>query len=183
MGDCDKMNEHISAYLEKTLDPATHAEFEQALQKSLELKNTTDRVSQLTALLEKLPPQKCSDNFVVNLRQRISSTPVSKAGEWNLRRYSFAFSVVLVALVAIFGIKSLLKKDEAAPVLPTVDEFQSAPASVSGGTVNTPVSDYSTEGQLDIKTRAESQMVKDSLDLIKQDQNISPAKQVGHTSK
>jgi hypothetical protein len=183
MGGCDKSNDHISDYLENSLDPAARAEFEQELGKSPGLKTTTNQVLKLTSLLGKLPTRKCSDDFVVTLRQRINSVPERKSSKVSVRRYSFAFSFIIIMVIAIFGIKSLLKKEEPAPVLPTMDEYQSAPASVSGGAVNTPVSSYSTPEDVDIKTRAESKMVKDTSDILEKDQNNNQAKQVGHTTK
>src|SRR5512136_187530 len=117
MGDCDKLNEHISDYLENTLDPAMRAEFEQGLQRFPELKQSTSHVKKLAALLGKLPERKCSDDFVPRLRQRISSAAPAKSYQFNLRRYSLAFSFVVIALVALAGLNALLTKEKSVPAL------------------------------------------------------------------
>ncbi len=156
MGDCDRLNEHISDYLENTLDPATRAEFEHGLDRFPELKHTTNHVLKLAALLGKLPERKCSDDFVPKLRQRINSAPLTDSKELNIRRYSLAFAFVIIVLVAIVGINTLLTEEKSAPALPVVNEFQPAPTSVSGGAVNSPASGYSagSGNEVDIKTRA-----------------------------
>jgi hypothetical protein len=185
MGECDKLNEHISAYLENTLDPAARKEFEQGLVKFSALKHTTSHILKLTTMLAKLPGQKCSDDFVPGLRQRINSAPASKFNEQNIKRYSFAFSIVLVVLAAMVGLNTLLRDDEPAPPLPAVNEFQPAPAPVSAGSVNPSSSGYSPVGgtEVDIKTRAESNMATDSSTLRIQEQKNSQAKQVGHIAE
>ena len=188
MGDCNRLNEHISDYLENTLDPAMRAEFEQGLERYPELKQSTGQVKKLTALLGKLPGRKCSDDFVPRLRQRISSAVPVKSTQSSLRRYSWAFSFVIVALVALVGINALLTREKAVPALPAVNEFQPAPTSVSGGAVNDPAGVYSTGNpagagnEVDIKTRAESRMANDSSAIRSSEQENSRAKQVGHTA-
>jgi hypothetical protein len=183
MGDCNKMKEHISGYLENTLDPAIRAQFEQELEKSPELRKITAQVARVTMLLSSLPARKCADDFVFELQRRINSAPAGKPILLNRRTYSFAFSFVVIAVVAIFGVKGLLKKEEPMPVLPTIDEYQSAPASVSSGASRAPAGNYSDQNEMDVKTRPVSNMVTDSSNILKNDQNNTQAQQVGHTTK
>jgi hypothetical protein len=188
MGDCERLNEHISDYLENNLDPAMRAEFEQGLERFPELKQSTSQIKKIAGLLGKLPGRKCSDDFVPKLRQRISSAVPVRSNQLNLRRYAWAFSFVIIVLIALVGINTLLTRDESVPALPVVNEFQPAPASVAGSTVSDPAGVYSTGSsssagnEVDIKTRAESRMVNDSSAIRGTEQENSRAKQVGHTA-
>jgi len=181
MGDCDKMNKHISAYIENTLDPSTRAEFDKDLEKYPQFRKTAGQVLKLSSRLEKLPDQKCSENFMIKLREKINTEPARNTVAINVKRYSFAFSFIILAIIAVFSINRLLNKEESVSSFPPENEMQVSPSSVTNRPGNTNVGDYSGEGEMEVKTQAESNAVKDSITNRKTDQDNSRAKVVGHT--
>jgi hypothetical protein len=183
MGDCDRMYQHISAYLENTLDPATRAEYENNLEKYPALKMTTQRVSELTVQLGTLPQKQCSEDFVGKLRQKINSdAPVQQlaAGYW--KKYSLAFSSIVILCLAVWMVYFyLLKGESPVPPLAPQGEFQTDPATVAGPAVPAPLQRGDIK-DIDIKTRDESRIVQDSSLSRKIEQDNSRAKQVGHST-
>jgi len=111
MGDCDRLKKYISDYLDGSLDPTTRTQFEEKLRTNTELQKLTNQVQHVSKLLSTLPNHKCKDDFNIRLRDRIhSETPISKFNI-NIRRYSIAFSFVVIIGVAIFGINGMLRDD------------------------------------------------------------------------
>jgi hypothetical protein len=181
MGDCESMYKHISAYTENTLDPSTRAEFEKHLDRSPELRQKTGNISKVALLLSALPEKKCSENFMSGLRERIHTEPERKSMDINIKRYSFAVSFVVLAIVAAFSVNSLLEKDQPVSPDPALNGIEASPPAVSGRSGNTSPRMISNQEEMDVKTRAESKAVKDSLSNLKADQDNARAKVVGHT--
>jgi hypothetical protein len=94
MGDSDRMKNYISDYLENSLDPSTHKEFEDALKRSPELRSMSDRMAILSTRLNNLKYRKCSDDFSLKLRKRIHTSSEPLISRQNMVRYSFAASFV-----------------------------------------------------------------------------------------
>ena len=108
MGDSDRLKNYISDYLENSLDPSTHKDFEDALKKSPELRTMTDRVAAISMHLGKLKNHKCSDDFSVKLRERIHTTSEPLISRKNVIRYSFADSFIIIIVIATFTITNLM---------------------------------------------------------------------------
>lgn len=181
MGDCDRMYKHISAYTENTLDPSTRAEFDKYLDQYPKLREKTGQVSKLPSLLGKLPEQKCSEDFILKLRDRIHAKPERKPIDINIKRYSFAFSFIVLAIAAAFSINSLLEKEKPVSPVPDLNGIEVSPPAVTNRPGNNNIRTYSNQEEMDIKTRTESKAVKDSILNRKTDQDDSRAKVVGHT--
>lgn len=113
MGNCDRMKKHISDYLEGTLDPTTRKEFEKNLEIYPELNSITKNISILPSILHQLPSQKCSDEFMVDLRKRIHSKSKNVVTTIPIKKYSYAFSFLVLIIIAVFGVNNIfLQKDE-----------------------------------------------------------------------
>jgi anti-sigma factor RsiW len=118
MGDCDRLKKHISDYLEGGLDPTTRKQFEEELRTNPELQQLTNQVQHVSKMLSDLPRHKCKDDFNVRLRERIHSESTNSKFNVNIRRYSLAFSFVVIVGIAIFGINGILKDDTRLPAAP-----------------------------------------------------------------
>ena len=108
MGDSDRMKNYISDYLEDSLDPSTHKEFEEAMKRSPELRTMTDRVAAVSTQLNNLKNHKCSDDFSVKLRERIHSTSQPVISRQSIVRYSFAASFIIILVIATLTITNLV---------------------------------------------------------------------------
>jgi len=177
MGNSDRMKNYISDYLENSLDPSTHKEFEDALKRSPDLRSMTDRMTILTSHLNNFEYHKCSDEFSVKLRERIHTSSKPLISRQNLIRYSFAASFVIILIIAIFTITNL--SSESPENIPVLQEASGNPAvkpnPVSGNDANS----YVNEGDLDIGTKAGQNSAADSTDFSKErNQNKPPIHQV-----
>jgi hypothetical protein len=110
MGDSDRMKNYISDYLENSLDPSTHKDFENALKRSPELRTMTDRVAAVSTHLNSLKHHKCSDEFSVKLRERIHTSSEPLISRQNIVRYSFAASFVIILVIATFAMTNLMSE-------------------------------------------------------------------------
>jgi hypothetical protein len=108
MGDSDRMKNYISDYLENSLDPSTHKEFEDELKRSQELRTITDRVAAVSTHLSNLKKHACSDDFSVKLREKIHTTSEPLISRRTVLRYSFAVSFVIILVIATFTITNLM---------------------------------------------------------------------------
>ena len=118
MGDSDRMKNYISDYLENSLDPSTHKEFEESLKKSPELRSMTDRVAAVSSHLSNLKSYECSDDFSVKLREKIHTSSQPIINRQNIVRYSFAASFVIILVIATLTITNLSSESpESAPAL------------------------------------------------------------------
>jgi len=183
MGDCDRMKKYISDYVDKSLDPTTRKEFENKLELYPELRSTTKNISALSKILNKLPMHKCSDDFMINLRQRISVAPQHSQEKSNMVKYAFAFSFLVLAVITIFQVNSIINKQDNSNQFQQSFENQQItpePTNIPVGTTNNP---YIQNDAVDIKPRAEQDALKDSL-LEQKDAGIKPqTKYVKQTNK
>ncbi len=164
MGDSDRLKNYISDYLENSLDPSTHKEFEDALNRSPQLSSMTDRMATLLTRLNKLRYHKCSDEFSLKLRERIHTSSEPLISRQNIVRYSFAASFVIILVIATFTITNL--SSESPDTTPALKGSYEGPANntnpvsnpVSGNDANTIVKD----GELNIKTKSNQRAISDS---------------------
>ena len=165
MSDWDKLSNYISDYLEGNLDNSSRKEFEQEIEKNSDLRNLTGKVSNLSRLLKGLPEHKCSDDFSVKLRKKIhqSSAKIAKPVS-SFKKYSFAFSFVIVAVVAIFAIGTFMESEDPAVNLPESSNIPSVqPDPVNQNTMQPTSNVQADNKQVDIKTIYENPVAADSL--------------------
>jgi hypothetical protein len=164
MGDSDRMKNYISDYLENSLDPSTHKEFEDTLNRSPELRSMTDRVAAVSKQLSNLTSHKCSEEFSVKLREKIHTTSEPIISRQNIVRYSFAASFVIILVIATLTITNLSSESPETPALqgstqspvktPNPVSNPVSPGNKSGTMVN--------DGDLDIKSKSDQNAYNDS---------------------
>jgi hypothetical protein len=183
MGDCDRMKKHVSDYVDKNLDPTTRKEFEKNLKLSADLRYITKNISVISGLLQMLPSYKCSDDFILNLRQRIHSESGQKVSKTNMMRYSFAFSFVVLAVVAVFVVNNLIDKPaEPAQFQPALEnqKIDAGPSNLPAGTSN---NSYIEADEVDIKLRDAQHVVTDSAGMRNEERNKPGTKYVKQSNK
>jgi hypothetical protein len=163
MGDCDRYKPYISDYLENSLDPSTQKDFENALKNSAELQRLTKRVRNLRSYLGNIGTYSCSDDFSLHLREKIHTNPEPLISRQNLVRLSFATSIVVVLMIALFSFTNL--SDTTESPLPT--EGTSDLRIDTPGPVKNAVSDYNPDnfkkdGEVEINTKMTQQVIDDS---------------------
>lgn len=164
MGDSDSLKNYMSDYLENSLDPSTHKEFEDALKRSPQLSSMTDRTATLLTHLNKLRYHKCSDEFSLKLRERIHTSSEPLISRQNMIRYSFAASFVIILVIATFSITNL--SSESPDTTPAPKGSYKSPVNntnpvsnpVSGNDANTFVND----GDLNVNTKSNQRAISDS---------------------
>jgi hypothetical protein len=150
MGDCDKLKNYISDFIEGNLDPTTRKQFEDELRTNTELQQLTNNVRQVSKILTELPQYKCGDDFSIRLRERIHSESSTSKFNVTVRRYAIAISFVVIITIAIFGINGMLKEDTHLPVAPASN--------------NISVEEVVPENEeFDVKTRDPQAVTKDSV--------------------
>ena len=149
MGSCDRLKKYVSDYVEGQLDPSTRRQYEEELNINPELRELTAKVSHVSSLLKNLPAHKCSEDFNVRLRERIHNEPQKNWLSTNVRRYSLAFSFIVILAVAIFALNSQTEENTAAPFIP------------SRNAVSSDNNIYNDES-IDVKTRNQQPTVVDS---------------------
>jgi hypothetical protein len=155
MDDCDRLKKYISDYIEGQLDPSTRRQFEAQLKENPELQELTSRVSGVSRLLKQLPPQKCSEDFNIRLRERIYNEPAKKWMSAKVRRYSLGFSFVIVIAVVIFAFNSQIEDNKDAQFIPIQNQISS---------------DDSYNGEsFNVKTREEQPAIPDSMNIKKKE--------------
>lgn len=186
MGDWDRFKNYISDYLEGNLDNSTRKEFEQEIDKNSNLQKLTRGVENLSKVLGDLPEYECSDDFNVKLRDRIHrDSSAVKLPVIPLKKYSFAFSFVMIAVIAVFTFNTLTEKDDPVINLPESSNIQSVQPNPVYQNKMQPASQVQTDNrQVDIKTIDENVTVTDSLhnETIKKEKQ-SNIKYVDETKK
>ncbi len=159
MGECDRFKNYISDYLDNTLDPTTHNEFEKALKSSADLQRMTNKVSSLRSSLKNLSYQTCSDDFSLKLRERIHTEPEPIVSRKNMVRLSFAFSFVIIIAFATFSLTNLLNSTGSeTPVQKTSDYQDQSTPSPASSTKNPVIKD----GEVEINTKNSQEALLDS---------------------
>lgn len=165
MGDCDSLKKHISDFIEGNLDKATRDEFERGMDRDAGLRKLTSQVGYLSQALNKLPEHKCSSDFSANLRERIHRAEApSRLPATPVRKYSLAFSLVILVVVSAFIFTSL-GDQKPEPVLQSeTPVIRNTNPSVAPVTSTTPGTSDKIGGQeVDIKTQGEQQARADSV--------------------
>jgi hypothetical protein len=163
MGECDRFKNYISDYLDNTLDPTTHKEFEKALRNSGDLKRMTHKVSILRSRLHNLSYQTCSDDFSLKLRERIHTESEPVISKQNMVRLSFVFSFIVIVAFAIFSLNNFLDSTETTLPVQKSSGFQNqstSPSSnpASGNNNNAFVKD----DEVEVKTKDSQETLQDS---------------------
>jgi hypothetical protein len=169
MGDSDRMKNYISDYLENSLDPSTHKEFEDALKRSQELRTITDRVSAVSRHLSNLKNHTCSDDFSVKLREKIHTTSGPLISRRNIVRYSFAASFVIILVIATFAITYLMS--DSPENSPTLQGSTQNANPVSADEQTDPLVD---EGDLDINAKPNQNALSDSSRVLPEEKKNNP---------
>jgi hypothetical protein len=178
MGDSDRMKNYISDYLENSLDPSTHKEFEDTLKRSPELRSMTDRMAALSTRLNNLKYHKCSDEFSLKLRERIHTSSEPLISRQNIVRYSFAASFVIILVIATFTITNL--SSESPDTTPDLQGSTESPVK-NPNPVSNPVSPGNNaktavkDGEVNIGTKSPQQAVSDSVRLQQEEKKSEPA--------
>ena len=165
MSDWDRLSNNISDYLEGNLDNSTRKEFEEEIEKNPDLKNLTSRMAGLSKLLGNLTEQKCSDDFSAQLRDRIHrETSTAKAFRIPVKKYSYAFSLVVLAVISVFTFNVLTEDGDSIDALPESSNIQSVqPTPVYQNNMQPPATVSADNKEVDIKTIDENSAVADSL--------------------
>lgn len=183
MGDWDRLKNHISDYLEGNLDNSTRKDFEAEIEKNSDLGKVTKRVEKLSNILTNLPEYKCSDDFNQKLRERIHQESSNKTASIPIKKYSFAFSFVVLAVIVIFTINTFTGQDDPVNNMPESSNIQTDPVYQSPS--QSPVNNQPGSQPVDLKTMPDDQAVTDSLSRkqMKKLQNQDNIKQVDETQK
>lgn len=177
MGDSDRMKNYISDYLENSLDPSTHKEFEQALKSSPELRMMTDRVAAVSGELGKLKNYNCSDDFSVKLRERIHTTSAPLVSRQSVIRYSFAASFIIIFVVAALTISNMMSDSpENTPALPssTNNPIQKVNPVSDPGSPGIKSKNLVGEGDLDVKSKSNQNTYSDSTRVLEEKKKNKP---------
>ena len=161
MGDWDRLKNHISDYLEGNLDNSTRKDFEAEIEKNSDLSKVTKRVEILSNILTNLPEYKCSDDFNQKLRERIHQESSSKTASIPIKKYSFAFSFVVLAVIVVFTFNTFTGQDDPVNNLPESSNIQTDPVYQSPS--QSPVKNQPGNQSVDLKTKSGDEAVSDSL--------------------
>jgi hypothetical protein len=182
MGDCDSLKKQISDYLEGNLDNSARDDFERCLKQEAGLQKLTNRVGHVSEVLSGLPVHNCSSDFSVKLRERIhhSATP-SRLPVLPVRKYSYAFSFVVITILAVFTFNQMNDSStENAMTRETPVVQSSQPAAVTPVTSSGPESNGQViDHEVEIKTKGELKTLADSLRNKELDRNDPAVKYVG----
>jgi hypothetical protein len=168
----DRLKNYISDYLENSLDPTMHKEFEDALRKSADLRAITGKMTTLSTHLSNLKSHKCSEDFTIKLRDRIHTSSEPFISRQNIVRYSFAASFVIILIAAIFTLTNL--SSESPEISPDFQGTSEGPMN-NTSPVSTPLSGneantFIDDGELDVGTKSNPNAINDSTD-VQQEKN------------
>ena len=161
MGDWDRLKNHISDYLEGNLDNSTRKEFETEIERNSDLSKITKRVEKLSNILTNLPEYKCSDDFNQKLRERIHQESSSKIASFPIKKYSFAFSFVVLAVIVVFAFNTFTGEDDPVNNMPESSNIKTDP--VYQSPTQSPLNNQSGRQPVDLKTMSGDVAVTDSL--------------------
>jgi len=172
MGECDRYKNYISDYLDNTLDPTTHKEFEKALKSSVDLQKMTNKVSMLRSSLKNLSYQTCSDDFSLKLRERIHTESEPVISRQNMVRLSFAFSFIVIVAFAVFSLNSYFDSTEDfGPVQKSADYQNQTPSPSSNPASGNNNDAIVKDDVVDIKTKGSQEALQDSSRVKKNNRN------------
>jgi hypothetical protein len=163
MGECDRLKSYISDYLENSLDPSSHQEFENALKNSVELRALTNRVRGLKSHLGNLTSYSCSDDFSLKLREKIHSTPQPVLSRQMMVRFSFAASFIIILVVVFITLNNLPDSRESSlPVQRTSNLQYETPNPVSNPAASSNPDILKNDGETEVNTKTTQQIFDDS---------------------
>jgi hypothetical protein len=162
MGDCDRYKNNYSNYLEKRLDPVTAGEIDRHLNECDECRKIIRRIGLLQKIMTDLPAQKCSENFNLQLHQKIFAEPGRGKRYGIVKKYSYAFSFMVAGFIIVFSVYSLLNKQEQVTNNQSIESYSENPVSGKASPV-VDVVDYNQDAeQINIKTKTGNEFISDS---------------------
>jgi predicted anti-sigma-YlaC factor YlaD len=102
MRSCYNLRKYLSDYLENKLEPELQAKVEFHLQSCPECKRSVENLKLLQKQLSKLRKHQCSQDFTQKLHQRIQAPQPSFSLHVPLRRFSYAFGIVLIVFLSVY---------------------------------------------------------------------------------
>jgi hypothetical protein len=152
MGECDRIRNYISAYIEKTLDPTTSHKIEKHLSSCPDCIGIVKKIRTMQKMLLNLNQYQCSDNFSLNLRNRINSAPKPSLLNGNIKKYSYAFSLVLVAFFVVVGMNRFFNQTDSQVDDPIGTELQITDPKPSQPMINNQNNTIVDKKDIDIQT-------------------------------
>ena len=102
MGSCYNLRKYLSDYLENKLEPELQAQVEEHLKSCQECMRSVENMKLLQKKLSKLRKHQCSQDFTQKLHQRIQAPQPAFSLHFPLRRFSYAFGIVLVVFLSVY---------------------------------------------------------------------------------
>jgi len=165
MIDCDKVKGFISDYIEKRLTPGLKTELDTHFQQCPNCKLVLERIPKVKSLMSNLKSVKCSDDFNLKLRERITGNlnepMISRS---SFKKVSYGFSFALIVVVTVFGFNFFNQAETNNDVLlPQVQKQESTiPSNPSYQNVQQTSTNYTQTEELDVRTKDSEGMYSDS---------------------
>ena len=165
MADCDRVKVHVSDYLENQLSPQLKKEFQSHLKSCAECKIIVEQVHVLKSLLAKSTQIKCSDDFNLKLRQKISeSDGKSYVTNSRIKQISFGFSFAAVVFLVFFGMNFFTDNESNVniPAAQVQSKEIDTPPSGSSQLVNHSAPNVIASEEFEVKTKNSDGSVTDT---------------------
>ena len=165
MIDCDKVKGFISDYIEKRLTPGLKTELDNHFQQCPNCKLVLERIPKVQSLMNNLKSVKCSDDFNLKLRERISGNlnePMISRNSF--KRVSYGFSFAIFVFVIIFGFNFFNQAESDSDILlPQVQKQESTiPTNPSNQNIRQASTNYTQTEELDVRTKDSDGIYSDS---------------------
>jgi predicted anti-sigma-YlaC factor YlaD len=119
MGSCYNSRKYISDFLENKLEPELRATVENHLKACPECMRSAKNIGYLQNRLTNLRRYQCSEDFTLKLQQRIQSPNRNISFSLPVRKFSYAFTVILVIFLSIYTIRWINQKPEEVIIPPS----------------------------------------------------------------
>jgi hypothetical protein len=166
MLDCDKVKEFVSDYIEKRLTPGLKTELDNHFQQCPDCKLVLERIPKVQSLMGNLVSVQCSDDFNLNLRERITgnqnNSVVSKS---SIKKLSYGFSFAIFIFLIVFGFNFFNQAEPNSDILlPQVQKQESTtPSNPSNQNIQqTSSSNLTQTEELDVRTKESEGIYSDS---------------------
>ena len=157
MGNCYNVKKYISDYLENKLEPESRAAVENHLKTCTSCARSLNTISHLKSRLSSLRRYKCSDEFTRKLHERIHSPGKEYSQVLPVRKFSYAFTAVLVVFLSIYTLQWINNDKSEEVIIPASGVITPVSSTEEGRTT--------TEQQdVNIKTKESNTDKNDSLD-------------------
>jgi predicted anti-sigma-YlaC factor YlaD len=119
MGSCYDLRKYISDFLENKLEPQLRIQVENHLKECPECMRSVKNTGYLQDRLANLRRYKCSEDFASKLHKRIHSPEQKVFFTLSLRRFSYAFTAVLVIFLSVYTIRWIDNQPEEVIIPPS----------------------------------------------------------------